>query len=886
MYNNDPKYTDPPEAGLASLLASRGQGGDSMLVHMAPEEVNGLRQLAMAHGGDLEVNPHTGLYQANILKKILPMVIGAILPSVPGIGRFASGIGEFLGASGTAASTLGTGLLVGGVTGLIEGDLKKGLMAGLGAYSGANLAQALQGASIGAGIEPEKISAEELAKTNQAMEAAKQTVGAKPVYNPTGDAEKVGIDFFQSANRFKGTPTVGDLDIGRQAIATGATRPDQILDFTKSANAFRTPIADAAGKITGYNALQGTPTAADLTAGRAANIAGTGVGGVGRGIASLVQSPQGRGTFINRLGGGFESPFMQSLSRNATLMGVMDAFTPEYEMPSGGDSGDDTVYMAGDFNPMYGYGREYGSLLPGKYYKRTKQGLVPYNPYAMAPGYAEGGPVDDEDEEDYPPVGVAPPSSNPFAQAGAPVTSPPPGPEPSVPPPVVLPPDGPPNPFGPARQRYLDMVNAPPPPPVDTKPTMDYLDELSRRAKKPEFMVFPPGGYTGGTGGDPNRPPPDKPDPDCGPGYTYDRAAGACVPIGSVTNPPTPPKPPIGPPGTTITPPPAPPKKEEPKKDEPKKDEPKKDEDVDDDEESLIEKLTNFGQQTLINMGLSSINPYLGLAYSAYRMFPKSTQNRIKKLFGLKVTDDNGNPIPDLTEAEKAEEKAKLEAEIKAAAAKAEADKKPTTPNKPGGGGVGIPGGGGSGRPVGGGTSTGGGTSGRVSVGGGIGAKTYYRNPDGTYEDEDGNPVDENGMPIQDARVAARTGGRIRAMQAGGLPTPPNPYGAAVGEDYNFGFSGGGEMPTEYLAGGKLLEGPGDGMSDSIPAVIRGKGVQRAALADGEFVIPADVVSHLGNGSTKAGAKKLYQMMAQIRQARTGKTRQAPAVKPDRFLPA
>ena len=109
--------------------------------------------------------------------------------------------------------------------------------------------------------------------------------------------------------------------------------------------------------------------------------------------------------------------------------------------------------------------------------------------------------------------------------------------------------------------------------------------------------------------------------------------------------------------------------------------------------------------------------------------------------------------------------------------------------------------------------------------------------------------------------------------------------GGAVGEDYNFGFAGGG-MPGEYQAGGKLLDGPGDGMSDDIPAVIRGKGVQRAALADGEFVIPADVVSHLGNGSTKAGAKKLYDMMARVRKARTGKASQAPAVNTDRLLPA
>jgi hypothetical protein len=75
-------------------------------------------------------------------------------------------------------------------------------------------------------------------------------------------------------------------------------------------------------------------------------------------------------------------------------------------------------------------------------------------------------------------------------------------------------------------------------------------------------------------------------------------------------------------------------------------------------------------------------------------------------------------------------------------------------------------------------------------------------------------------------------------------------------------------------------------MSDDIPAVIRGKGIQRAALADGEFVVPADVVSHLGNGSTKAGAKKLYTMMNRIRQARTGKSKQAPEVEADKYMPA
>lgn len=88
----------------------------------------------------------------------------------------------------------------------------------------------------------------------------------------------------------------------------------------------------------------------------------------------------------------------------------------------------------------------------------------------------------------------------------------------------------------------------------------------------------------------------------------------------------------------------------------------------------------------------------------------------------------------------------------------------------------------------------------------------------------------------------------------------------------------------DYSDGGRLLRGPGDGMSDSIPAKIGAK--QPARLADGEFVVPADVVSHLGNGSTDAGAKKLYAMMDKIRKARTGKKKQAPEVRTDKYLPA
>lgn len=90
-----------------------------------------------------------------------------------------------------------------------------------------------------------------------------------------------------------------------------------------------------------------------------------------------------------------------------------------------------------------------------------------------------------------------------------------------------------------------------------------------------------------------------------------------------------------------------------------------------------------------------------------------------------------------------------------------------------------------------------------------------------------------------------------------------------------------------YSDGGRLLRGPGDGVSDSIPATIGKR--QPARLADGEFVVPARIVSELGNGSTEAGARALYKMMARIqanRRKTTGKNRVAVDSKSHKYLPA
>lgn len=96
------------------------------------------------------------------------------------------------------------------------------------------------------------------------------------------------------------------------------------------------------------------------------------------------------------------------------------------------------------------------------------------------------------------------------------------------------------------------------------------------------------------------------------------------------------------------------------------------------------------------------------------------------------------------------------------------------------------------------------------------------------------------------------------------------------------GMAGGG-ITNIAAAKGRYLQGPGDGMSDSIPASIDGK--QEARLATGEFVVPADVVSHLGNGDSNAGAKQLHAMMDRARQTRTGTKKQGKQINPRKVMP-
>jgi hypothetical protein len=146
-----PRYAEGGIASVAQNLADKGRKGDSMLVHMTPDEVAGLQALAQQMGGSLTINPQTGLPEANIFKKLLPMALGFALGP--------AGAGFF-------QSALTAGLAVGAGYTLATGSLQQGLAAGLGAYGGSNLGTGLQAAgTAGADVAVGNAAANEAAKT-------------------------------------------------------------------------------------------------------------------------------------------------------------------------------------------------------------------------------------------------------------------------------------------------------------------------------------------------------------------------------------------------------------------------------------------------------------------------------------------------------------------------------------------------------------------------------------------------------------------------------------------------------------------------------------------------------------------------------------------------
>jgi hypothetical protein len=145
----------------------------------------------------------------------------------------------------------------------------------------------------------------------------------------------------------------------------------------------------------------------------------------------------------------------------------------------------------------------------------------------------------------------------------------------------------------------------------------------------------------------------------------------------------------------------------------------------------------------------------------------------------------------------------------------------------------------------------------------------------------------EQEMRAQQAAIVAKKEERKRRFEElfgrtlGAVPARSGGLMKLAGGGMTYMEAGGTTGPT---GAPRDVTGTGDGMSDSVPASI--EGVQEARLADGEFVIPADVVADIGNGSSDAGSKKLYDMMDRIRKARHGTTEQPPEIQAERLMPA
>lgn len=258
-------------APAAQRMSQMGRNGDSMLMHMAPEEVRGLQQLAIAHGGSLTINPETGLYEASFLKNLLPMILGAALT--------ATGVGAPLAA-----------LMVGGGYGLAKGSLKEGLMAGLQAFGGAGIGGALKAgisglASAGASSAiPAAAAAAAPAATGTAaaniLSAAPAAAGITNVGTLGANAARIGASGLSNtinAASLGGTslaaPTLasGFLPAAGNAASIGGLAPivpgyaptaGQMLknaayDFTNTVT--QNPFATAAQKAAGQTTLTGLP---------------------------------------------------------------------------------------------------------------------------------------------------------------------------------------------------------------------------------------------------------------------------------------------------------------------------------------------------------------------------------------------------------------------------------------------------------------------------------------------------------------------------------------------------------------------------------------------------------------------------------------------------
>jgi hypothetical protein len=787
---------NPNMTGLAGLLASKGRDGDSVLVHMTPGEVEGLQAIALAAGGSLTTNPNTGLPEANFLKSILPAIAGSTLKALfPNLGSAA------------------TGLIVGGLSGLVDKSFDKGMRSGLSAYSGA--------------------------KTIEGLQAAREAV--RPIATPkiVSGEDELSSERLRDARR--------PIDLSKIRVET-----PRVQTVTKAPSLF------------------------------------------GEGVRALFK-PEGQEAFLQSVEGPYKRQGLRDLSRSAYFAGLANiaAREPKKLRPGSGSS-NARFYVPGEVNPLYGQGYDQWYFKPGYFSDKY-------------PGYAAGGEVMVSPDAVLPQtLSVSQPA---FTQDRE------------------------------GLKDYYESLLSPPGPPRDISELNAYLDDLRNRLRRPyqpvsssdwQYGELPTGGGGGGGGG--TSPTPDGTDP---------YATGVTGTPADLIKPPTPPAPPAPPeepdfsnwvpdrpatPSDLFIPGGVP------------------DFDVEPDTQTSIEVVEGgvapdySGLPIVVGTPPELVEPegetsievvegdvasdYAGLPITVGTVGelvqPKENEGTVtvEEIDEQAVADDirnrlsqdlGGPPISfpsGYTPVEFTQPEYSIEVEEVAEQEPAEESKGITKEDVKNAGVRIAEQALRSAFPI----------AGLVydlykELSDKEGKVTVEEVKEGEKEGAEEEAKDEAKEESEDRADISYTPSRESGASFMNFGLGQERFGlakAAAGSEFEdnlpggqitieeLGYAGGGRIPRfaqgglgslqQYAVGGKLVNGAGDGMSDDIKANING--TQEARLADGEFVIPADVVSHLGNGSTDAGAKQLYAMMDRIRKVRTGRNKQAPEVNVRKHMPA
>jgi hypothetical protein len=795
-----------------------------MLVHMAPREVAGLQSLAMAHGGSLTINPTTGLPEAGFLSNLLPTLIGAGLSI----------------ASGGALTPLMAAGITGAGYGVASGSLKKGLMAGLGAYGGAGLGSGLSAAGAAEASIP--------GAAPVSAEAATSFTTDPSAYSKFAPTESSFGAFGEAKGALASTPTGGSSLFGTVTNEVG-----QPLSFEAAVPAPTTPMATVTPAPSSYSPAYGTESARNAFQSQAADATMTdNFKQAGRGLKSLVDSPAGRDAFLGQAAkDGVEATGVGGL-KGLAKYGTAALANPLLTPPSGSGYKSDSE----QYKYEYDVGRNPD---PQGSYTGAPTGERQWFAPKFRRLYAEGGQTkSSEDALRY--LTSTDPTGRTNDLTGA------------------------------SRQAYDYLMGNGP----------GYRPQIQTQSSLPKARILTDDGGGGGDGGG---------------------GASSSIGTASVGNTPSVEIDPYDQAGQDAVS-----KLEREVAEETQYDREGQDaidkyeteveqERYDQEGQDAIDKYeTEVEQERYDQEGQDAIDRYMSDSmpelepppfepdnsgfynseFNASRDIDDATiavdvpndgvtamdngntqvdmdpivQQQPAAQTTVQDTPDGGAVVtmPDttVTPDTKVAETPVVETPVvetpvvetpvvetpvvetpvvETPVVETPVVETPVVETPDGGAVVTVP---------------------DVEVGNAGGDFGDSGGYDGFIGDDDN--IDEDRYDY-----AGNANGGLMGYAMGGMP------GYATGGISNLGG---------YSDGGRLLRGPGDGVSDSIPAMIGKK--QPARLADGEFVIPARIVSELGNGSTDAGARKLYAMMDRIQAARkktTGKNRVAVNSRADKMMP-